>query len=125
MRRIIFILLIALLPLRGWAAEAMATQMAIKNAITQGHNASTFAADKSTVATMSPECAMRMNASIDDKDVVDTACADCQACHMIALKGVVQVRCKLTDKLAHESLFAVHYTSAEPQFSLKPPIFSA
>lgn len=125
MRRIIFILLIALLPLRGWAAEAMATQMAIQTAIEQVHNTASLAADKATSATMSPECALRMNVSTDDKGVAGATCADCQTCHMIALQEAAQVRGKLTDKLAFDVSAAIYFASAEPQFSLKPPIFSA
>lgn len=125
MRRIIFILLIALLPLRGWAGEAMATQMAIESALSQVHNTSNFAAVKNTRATMSPECALRMNMATDDKGVVDKVCVDCQACHMIALAEPVQASSKFAVKLAFEVSAATYFASAEPQFSQKPPIFFA
>lgn len=125
MRRIIFIIMIALLPLRGWAGETMATQMAIHNTIAHVHTTANFTAVKATVATMSLECALRMNMTTDDKGAADTACPDCQACHMIVLTEAVKARNNSAAKLAFEVSASMYFASAEPQFSLKPPIFSA
>lgn len=125
MRRIIFMIMIALLPLRGWAGEAMATQMAIQNTIAHAHTTVNFTVVQATVAAMSPECALRMTMTTDDKGAADSTCLDCQACHMIVLTEAVKARNNSAAKLAFEVSASIYFASAEPQFSLKPPIFSA
>ena len=103
----------------------MATLMAIENATARVQNTFSSAVVKRTIATMSPECALRMNVSSEEKELAGTVCADCQACHMIALTEAVKACNKSAVKLDFELAAAIYFASAELQFSLKPPIFSA
>jgi hypothetical protein len=123
MRRFIFLLMIALLPLQGWTSVAMSTEMATMQLFsTQSHSA---------VASMnmSPECALRMshassqNAKNDDAS--NQVCSDCQACHLIALAESVHIVSKATFSVSFERPARHYFASADLQLSQKPPIFSA
>jgi hypothetical protein len=113
MRRFIFILMIALLPLRGWMGEAMATQMATTNLIaTQAINTPAnahFEAENSM-----SDCDMHKSAK--------PSCTHCQACHATGLVGTTQItsfdKVHYAQPLAETSQFA----SASIAHSQKPPI---
>ncbi len=123
MRRLIFILMIALLPLQGWTSVAMSTEMATMQLLsTQSHNAAAS-------MDMSPECALRMSASksqsTENDDALIQVCSDCQACHLIALAEPLHIVIKVTFRVSFERSARHYFNSADVQFSQKPPIFSA
>lgn len=138
MRRLIFILMIALLPLRGWMGEAMATEMATMNLIaTKSMNTPAIvklstpngelnhletAADTSTLsAAMPADCemhAMSTSAATPSKQL----CSHCQACHAVGLADTVQI---ISASAAHNPAPTAHvsqFASAPQALSQKPPI---
>ena len=120
MHRFIFILMLALLPLRGWAGEAMATQMAIKLA---QNNATHLVANKTIntpttainslkiavfetlephSASQTPDCGMHTAASVsasEDKanaateatDVTSDSSHTCNHCQACHAVGLTNV----------------------------------
>lgn len=153
MRRFVFILMLVLLPLRSWAGEAMATQMAsIQLAQAQSSHfntskiATNFIADKThnTPATvvfihqnstsskdatsgMSADCALRMSAKAEAETETasgasDNFCADCHACHTIALAEPVHILSTPTFNFAFERPAASYFANADLLLSQKPPI---
>jgi hypothetical protein len=118
MRRFIFILMIALLPLRGWMGEAMATEMAATNIIaTKAINTLASAENKGTPA----DCEMHASGH-PDTSKSGSSCTHCQACHAAGMVLTVQINSEIQchDVLASTpvSLFA----SANIALSQKPPI---
>ena len=71
MRTLILALLIALLPVRGWVSDAVATTMGLQQAMVQMAVAST-----ETGANPS---------SADDAQAECCCCTTCQMCHVVAL----------------------------------------
>jgi hypothetical protein len=138
MRRLVFILMIALLPLRGWMGEAMATEMAAMYfAATPAKNTSNRAIfdieigalNFSTISsgTGTPMAAMPADCEMHAKSETGVQssrqlCSHCQACHAVGLAGTVKIISKLAPynpvPAAHVSLFA----SAKVALSQKPPI---
>jgi hypothetical protein len=126
MRRFIFILMIALLPLRGWMGEAMATEMAAINFIaTQAINTPANA-DLVAENSMS-DCDLHKSKTADiTSDTANTAtkssCTHCQACHAAGLVSTVHItsfdKVHYAQPLAQASQFA----SASIAHSQKPPI---
>ena len=123
MRRLIFILMIALLPLQGWTSVAMSTEMATM----QLAGSQSRRVDKPM--EMSPECALRMSASKSQFNENDGAsiqvCSDCQACHLIALTEPLLIVNKATFSVSFERSAGLYFASADVLLSKKPPIFSA
>jgi hypothetical protein len=141
MHRLVFILMIALLPLRGWMGEAMATEMATMHLIaSQTINTPTTAefgtengtndmsshleasADAALPSTAMPaDCEMHAK-SASDSTPSKQLCSHCQACHAVGLACTVQIISRTTTHnpapAAHISLFA----SAPLALSQKPPI---
>ena len=138
MRRLVFILMIALLPLRGWMGEAMATEMATmnfvakeakntlaiakfdsKNGILSAVEASADAATPSVA--MSADCEMHAKSALD-KPPSKQLCSHCQACHAVALAATDQITSATT---AHNPAPPAHvrlFASAPLALSQKPPI---
>jgi hypothetical protein len=120
MRRFIFIFMIALLPLRGWMGEAMATEMAAINLIaTQAMNTPTNI-DLPTEKSMS-DCDMHKNKTTDSK-TAKPACTHCQACHATGLVSTVQITSFDQVHYAQPLAPASRYASASIAHSQKPPI---
>jgi hypothetical protein len=112
MNRFIFILMIALLPMRGWMGEAMATEMATMNIVaTKAIN---------TLATID----LQYKNGVSDCDMHKTkpVCTHCQACHATGLVSTVQIpsfdKMQYAQPLAQVSQFA----SASVAHNQKPPI---
>jgi len=135
MRHFLFALLIALLPLRGWMGDAMATQMAAgqlqhhqqTQAAVQAdhvHEAmDTAHADHHTETQALHDC---MDQVADDashsSDGHCETCAACQACHTVALSPATP------DLMPHFSAPTLPRSAADPFASAdtalrqKPPI---
>lgn len=129
MRRFIFILMIALLPLRGWMGEAMATEMAATKFTTAKSVKMTseviVSHGKSMVDVASPVTLAGCDTHADqasDQDTAAESCTHCQACHAAALVETVQ----LAELHPHINIlpqvYATHPGSADRQLSQKPPI---
>ena len=142
-RRLIMVVMIALLPLQGWAGGAMATQMAAF-AVSQSAGASAVAADPSArpvelSAAAMPDCpghaqagavlqagATQHGAGPSGFDGTTQgnaeSCSACQVCHSVALAplliGVLLAASSATQPLAVTTSF----TSAAPALGQKPPI---
>ena len=141
MRRFIFILMIALLPLRGWMGEAMATEMATMHLIAtqaintpatakfgtkNGMNGMSGHSEASVDATL-PSTAMPADCEMHAKSASDSTpskqlCSHCQACHAVGLAATVQI---ISPSSLHTPAPAEHvslFASAPLALSQKPPI---
>ncbi len=120
MRRFIFILMILLLPLRGWMGEAMATEMATMNLVAaQAINtpATVNLADSNSMV----DCDMHKTKTADNKPA-KALCTHCQACHASGIASTVEINS--FDKIHYaQPLLQVHaFTSASLALGQKPPI---
>jgi hypothetical protein len=123
MRRLIFILMIALLPLRGWLGEAMATEMAaITIVATKANNTPTIAELPSKIDKS--ECEMHANKLQDDDGAsANQSCSHCQACHATGLINTVGINSFDSAYLAQQpTAFSNHFASANLALLQKPPI---
>ncbi len=119
MARFFIILLIALLPLRGWAAERMVYQM----------NRGTPVSMQGQVVgvAMTPDCAMNSGGSQETSTTMNTAdnseCQVCQLCMpLVALDNIPMVHsAPITHKVAVRQFS--DFVSADPARTAKPPIF--
>ena len=125
MRRFIFILMIALLPLRGWMGEAMAT---------------TMAADKVTINLIATKAIntpatidMRLKNDISNCDMhklipeddssSQSSCTACQACNAAGtMTSTVQTTSIIKVHNAQPQAFASQFASANIALGQKPPI---
>ena len=126
MHRFIFVLMIALLPLRGWMGEAMATEMAAINFIaTQAINTPANA-DSAAENSMS-DCDLHKsktanNTSDTTNTTAKSSCTYCQACHATGLVSTVQITSSDKVHYAQPSAQASQFASASIAHSQKPPI---
>jgi mono/diheme cytochrome c family protein len=122
-RRFIFILMIALLPLRGWMGEAMATEMAAINIIAN-QAANTLASVDLTSAKSMSDCDMHKSKTSDStvKTTAKPSCTHCQACHAAGMVGTVQITSFDTIRYAPPLAQASQFASASIAHSQKPPI---
>lgn len=129
MRRFIFILMIALLPLRSLVGEAMATEMTAMNLIaTESTNTPAtpiitheIAMADTVFTNMSADC--EMHTGVQDSDAsVDHACTHCQACHAVGLTSLVHNLSTSTPVCALPHAGVKLFASADRQLSQKPPI---
>jgi hypothetical protein len=151
MRHLLLALLIALLPLRGWVGDAMATQMAaghIQHSQTQQYSqqhgqqhdaAKTIADDQDNMlaaahfdheeATQAlqaaePDCAgHNTGESIHAADGHCESCAACQACNAVALSLTGPDLSPVFISLALSLPAADPFASADAALRQKPPIF--
>ncbi|MEO8154143.1 MAG: hypothetical protein ABI605_13815 [Rhizobacter sp.] len=116
MRRLFVLLMIVLLPLRGWAGETMAVQMAT-NAMTSESS-----------ATMPPDCNMfKASPSVADDEGMriktDTpSCGSCDLCLPIAEVAPVKLLAMSLAGHVKRTLHSGAFLSLAPAPSFKPPI---
>ena len=139
MRYLFFIFMIALLPLRGWVSDAMATgmlasqlqqhqQLATKNVATHGHEVGTKAhQDTGTgVAVAAPTTAdCPGHASGAESHAADAhcdSCSVCQACHTVALSPAAAGVTAGLDLRTLPRAAVAQFASAEAALRQKPPI---
>jgi excinuclease UvrABC ATPase subunit len=128
MRRIIFILMIALLPLRGWMGEAMATSMAANEITTNTialKSINTTATSEFSSKNEMVECDMHKRQShevSDDESTANPSCTHCQACHATGLVNTVEINSITSTHLAQPLAFSSHFASANVALGQKPPI---
>ena len=109
-------LLVVLLPLRGWAGDVMAVDMAA-NAVMQ-----VKMANASNQTAMPVDCAMHSQSSADD---AATFCANCDTCELcLAVANLTLATWAASPFMRHTSPLALSasFTSASSASSLKPPI---
>ena len=124
MRHLLFALLIALLPFRGWAGDTMATQMAAGQLQHQQAQEadSAHAGLHAENAPALHDCA---EPSADDSHAAGghcETCAACQACHTVALTPAAP---GLTPHFSASTLphpAADPFASADAALRQKPPI---
>ena len=127
MRHFFLILMIALLPLRGWVSDAMATDMAAAGAqqtqqvATKSMVASLHeAVEKTTLAAA--DCADHaLGAEPHAPDAHCDSCSACQACHTVALSPEAAVAAVFNLRTPPRAAVA-RFASAEAAPGQKPPI---
>ena len=148
MRSVFLILMIALLPLRAWTGDAMATQMATELAVHSAHapvaieNRATHILETGAIRSFEPaknvvnlaatthSCQDQMAAQHDAGDSKISSgssdhcgtCIACQVCHTVALSPAL-----LTANIQFASpplrqISAAAFTSADAALGQKPPI---
>lgn len=134
MHRWLFLLLIALLPLRGWVADSMAGDMlqahlgsAAATATATGHHAG--AGDCMDHGAPVPAAQPAEHGAMPHGDAQPQAadgdcptCATCQACSSVALGATVHLPGATRLSQAIPPTAELAYFSAEPATVLKPPI---
>ena len=138
MRLPLFVLMIALLLVRGWAGDAMATDMALaplQHATTliatnahgisaQGHLDHESAASRAT-----HDCGGHAHEDTEDACLAAdahcescAACQACQACHSVALTPAMPGGGSLFSSIPQPRSAAAQFASAETARGQKPPI---
>ena len=137
MRHLFLILMIALLPLRGWISDAMATAMvtaqvqqqtATKIVATRAHEVEAQAHQDVEVVnagTVQTAADCSGHAFGEDEHADDThcnTCSACQACHTVALSPpTVDVTTTVNPRTLPRAVVA-QFVSAEHALGQKPPI---
>ena len=135
MRHLLFAVLIALLPLRGWVGDAMATQMAagqiqhqaVQSAAEAGHLHEDVEMAHTSHATETPalhDCA-ELPADGDNSHAADghcETCAACQACHTVALTPAAPALPPYFSASTLPLPAADPFASADAALRQKPPI---
>lgn len=139
MRHLLLIIMIALLPLRGWASDVMATSMAAtraqhisqtatKTIATGAHRTSAKAHfDSRAVATKSAQIAADCsghdsgNVSFEAATHCDS-CSACQACHTVALSSTSVDATAAFNLSTLPRAAAAQFASAPVALGKKPPI---
>lgn len=139
MRHLFLILLIALLPVRGWVGDAMATGMAGTPAQHQQQVATKMVAghvhevgaqghfDHDAVVAQAGQAAADCtgHASGVASHAASThceSCTACQACHTVALSQFASDLSPVVRGLTLSSIAADQFSSAEAALGQKPPI---
>ena len=120
--------MIALLPLRGWMGEAMATTMAANEIginMIAIEEINTPATGEFTSKNEVPECDMHKLQSHEVSSGVSSAnasCTHCQACHAAGLVDTVKINSVTSLYLAQPLAFSSQFASANIALGQKPPI---
>lgn len=139
MRNLFLIFMIALLPLRGWASDAMATgmlasqvqqhqQTTTKKIAAHGHEAGTKAHQdtETAVAVAAPTAAdCPDHASGAESHAANAhcdSCSVCQACHTVALSPAAAGVTAVFDLRTAPRAAVAQFASAEAALRQKPPI---
>ena len=132
MRCLILILMIAVLPVRGWTSDAMTVSMALQqlvameNVVTRGFDMGTGALQYSAAKTvMSAECPMQMKqpqVSDDGSLPVSYGCTTCQLCMALVTGYPTRPLWAVPLPQAAQVITSVSFTSAERATGFKPPI---
>ncbi len=135
-RRLFFVLMIIMLPLRGWVGDAMAMQMALVGttqpiAIVQGmgaahHDEASTAAHPHALApppaVAHGDCTDHGASDDPTQDTHCQTCTVCQACHAVAITlPPLDVATLASIPLPPQSA-AGRFVSADRALGLKPPI---
>ena len=146
MRRWLLIVMVALLPIRGWVGDAMAMEMAstaAAHASSSQHLATLFIAnhedgartyapfDMKMAAEGHADCpghAEAMPTGPDASTAAESghdacnACTSCQVCHTVALAATDDVSASNVQHFATPPTLSSPFVSAPPARGFKPPI---
>ena len=146
MRRWLLILMVALLPLRGWVGDVMAMEMAAGSLAHVGsgtHFATDSIAnnqeptgtqalfDSESVSQKHADCPGHAEAAVAEADASAagdsghdgcSACTSCQVCHSVALAGVVEASPSNVLHFGTPHTSETNFASALPARGFKPPI---
>ncbi len=124
MRRLVLILMLILLPLRGWMGEAMAMDMLAQHGLAT-QKVATYAIHTSTANTFDTEIQAECHTAAEAADP-DTkhcgTCPVCQMCHSVAAPTAWAIPVPLWLGHAQPASGHVRFASAPTAFALKPPI---
>lgn len=126
MRRWFILLMIALLPVRGWVGDVMAADMLTQRL----HTLAPAQAAPTQPADAHADChgkAVAHNPAQPEAsnapDVADCgSCASCQVCHSLVLAAASGAAPVLPAPHAAPPVRGMHFASAEPARGFKPPI---
>ena len=114
MRRLFLLLMIALLPLRGWAADVMSIDMSVNQATSQAG------------ASMPADCPMQLGAVSavqgDEPGPAMQGCASCELCVPATEVGAFEMDVAAFARHAKPVGAEAGFLSATPAPSFKPPI---
>ena len=113
-RYLLIALMLVLLPLRGWAGNVMAVDMAAMTVVK---------ASVTSQVAMPDDCAMPMQTA--DGDTVHT-CSNCDTCELcLAVANLTYAPLPLNILARHSSpmVFSSAFTSVASASNFKPPIF--
>jgi hypothetical protein len=135
MRFLLIALMIALLPLRGWMGDVMATEMAASQGQASQIAARTMASHAHSAGEsdhlhhgMTAPEAMQSTPDCLDHSADTTShancgsCPACQACHTVALSSAAQTLRPVFHPFTLPASAAAQFTSAEAALGQKPPI---
>ena len=120
MHRWLLLVMIALLPLRGWVGEAMAGQM-----LQQQLAGVEAVATQATQAAAHEDCMGHATPADDSTAASPTdcpSCASCQVCSSVALAFNATALQPIAFSPPAPTTFVHRFASAEPAPALKPPI---
>lgn len=123
MRRILIILMIALLPLRSWAGDLMAVSMStealtVASASIAVHQVT--ADTKDCAGHSGPQSLTSDAIALDDSHC--KTCVTCQICHSVALVNLATVASNTAPRNLRTTPIASIFASATLATSVKPPI---
>jgi hypothetical protein len=122
MGRLLVILLVMLLPLRGWSAERMAIQMTQSQAIVE------VAGAQVSVAAMPADCPMLAQPASSETEESPSpskshaGCQTCQLCMTLAAPSVPPIHLLAYERQAHPASASASFISADLPRQVKPPI---
>ena len=128
MHRVLLILMIALLPVRGWAADNMGLSMAVAEVIQRSSSVAsesslTSAQSTQSLFSMAADCPMRVSPAADgDQSASHTGCTTCQLCMAVFTSQVFTFIGTTLLPLAPPGLGSTRFSSAERAAGFKPPI---
>lgn len=120
MRYLVIALMIVLLPLRGWAGDSMATQMASTAVNIEAGAARTH--EMSAVIDCAGHYAGKQADASESKSANGETCQACQACHTVALSSRTAGDSVMFGTPAPLLIAAAQFTSADLALGQKPPI---
>ena len=124
MRYLAIILMLVLLPLRGWVGEAMAMDMLAQHAVAI-QKVAAHANHTSADAAFDDESPVECHEAADSADPSASACGTCQLCQMChSVAAPMSLTAIPTPWLVHAQPTTGHtrFVSAPAAFALKPPI---
>jgi hypothetical protein len=128
MRRLVLILMLVLLPLRGWVGEAMAMDMLaqyVGATQTVATNAHGISAEATFDAEMQMDCHEAVEADHSQAESGASHCGTCplcQMCHTVAAPAPFEALPAPWLPHAQPTTGPTRFASAPAAFALKPPI---
>lgn len=121
MGRLLVILLVILIPLRGWSAERMAVQMASSQTVAE------VADELISMDSMPADCPMLAQAESKSENSTSPAkgfagCQTCQLCMTLASLSLPQIQLSAHLTEVHPEAASARFISANVSPQVKPPI---